>query len=71
MLKNGVTPELITEFVANPDAVMDDPKHEGREWRVKKVGDRCLRIVVEHRGDKLEVVTVFFDRTLKRRGLCE
>lgn len=71
MLKNGITPELIKEFVLDPDLIFDDPKHEGREWRIKKVKSRCLRIVVEDKGDRLEVVTAFFDRTLKRRGLCE
>ncbi len=70
MLKNGITPELIKEFVLAPDLILDDPKHESREWRIKKIKNRCLRIVVEDRGDKLEVVTVFFDRTLKRKGLC-
>lgn len=71
MLRHGITPEQIIEFTSNPDYVLDDPKHEGREWRIKKVGGRCLRIVTENKGDRLEVVTAFFDRTLKRRGLCE
>ncbi len=71
MLRNNVTPEMIKEFALNPDLILNDPKHEGREWRLKKVGDRCLRIVVESRENRLEIVTAFFDRTLKRRGLCE
>jgi len=70
MLKNGINPETIKEFALNPDFVIDDPKHEGREWRIKRVGGRCLRIVVESKGDRLEVVTAFFDRTLRRKGLC-
>ncbi len=62
---------MIKEFALNPDLILNDPKHEGREWRLKKVGDRCLRIVVGSRENRLEIVTAFFDRTLKRRGLCE
>ena len=55
MLRNGVTPETI---------------NKGREWRVKKVGDRCLRIVAQAQRDRLEIIRAFFDRTLKRKGLC-
>jgi len=71
MLREGVTPEKIIEFAGEPDLIMQDPKHPGREWRIKRVRSRCLKIVVEVKGDRLEVITAFFDRTLKRRGLCE
>ena len=70
MLRNGITPELIKEFALNPDMIMEDPRHKGREWRVKEVGGRCLRIVVQVQRDRLEIITAFFDRTLKRKGLC-
>jgi len=71
LLSFGITPEKIKEYVINPDLIITDPNHEHREWRIKKIQGRCLKIVVERRGIKLEIVTVFFDRTLKRKGLCE
>jgi len=70
MLKEGITPEKIIEFVRNPDLTLPDPKHSNREWKIKRIGNRCLRIVVEIKEDKLEIVTAFFDRTLRRKGLC-
>jgi len=70
MFREGVTLEKIMEFVEEPDLIIQDPNHSDREWRIKRIGSRCLKIVVEVKEDKLDIVTVFFDRTLKRRGLC-
>jgi hypothetical protein len=62
--------ELITSVIISPDFILPDPKHSEREWRVKKVSGRCLRVVVEASRDKLIVITVMFDRSLRRKGLC-
>jgi hypothetical protein len=69
--KHQITPEKIVEFTFNPDKVLPDDVFPNREWRLKKVGNRCLKIVVEPEGDILVIITAYFDRTLKRKGLCE
>ena len=70
-LKQGITPEDIVEFAFNPDKVFPDDIFPTREWRLKKIGNRCLKIVVEEEDDILVIITAYFDRTLKRKGLCE
>lgn len=67
----GITIDKILEYTLNPDLVIDDPKRCWRKWHLKRVGERCLKIVVEPCGNKLIVVTAHLDRTLKRRRLCE
>ncbi|GEM_PF-1911931 len=69
--KQGITPKTIVEFAFNPDKVLPDDVFSNREWRIKKVDSRCLKIVVEPENDILIIITAYFDRTLKRKGLCE
>ena len=69
-LKYQVTPEKIVEFAFNPDLVLPDDVFPNREWRIKKVEERCLKVVVELEGDTLVIITAYFDRTLRRKGLC-
>ncbi len=42
-----------------------------REWRIKKIEGYCFKIIVEHVQDGILVLTLFFDRGLRRKGLCE
>ena len=65
--------ELIEETVKNPDLIILDKNNPKREWRVKKIKGRCLKVIVEfyEKEDKLKVITVFWDRNLRRRGLCK
>ncbi len=65
--KLNITPEKIVEFAFNPDKVLPDDVLPNREWRIKKIGSRYLKIVVEPEGDILVIVTAYFDRTLKKR----
>ena len=65
-----LTIELIEEAVRQPDLIVED-RIPNREGRVLKINGRCLKVVVEKESDKLIVVTVFWDRTLKRKGLCK
>jgi len=69
-LKQGVDIDKIIEFALRPDIVMPDDIFPNREWRIKKVGSRCLKIVVELKEDRLIIITAYFDRTLKRRKIC-
>lgn len=71
LTNNGIDPELIKIFATKPDIVIPDKQYENREWRIKKINGRCLKIVVEPKKDRLLIITVFFDRGLKRRNLCE
>ena len=66
-----LTEELVKSAIIFPDFTLPDSKHPSREWRVKKIAGRCLRIVVEVERDKLKVITLMFDRNLRRKGLCE
>jgi len=68
-----LTRELLEEAISSPDFILPDPNFENREWRVKRIGGRCLRIVVEVccGGSRLVAITLMFDRNLKRKGLCE
>ena len=70
MLKEGITPYTIKEFALNPDIVLPDDIYPSRSWHIKRIRGRCLKIVVERTGDKLIVITAYFDRTLRRKGLC-
>jgi len=69
-LKEGINPEKIQEFALFPDFTLPDDIFPNREWRIKRINGRCLKIVVEEEGNILIIVTAYFDRTLKRRGLC-
>ena len=71
LLKEGVTPEKVVEFAFNPDYILPDDVFPERKWHIKKVENRCLKIIVEPEGDILVIITAYFDRTLKRKGLCE
>ncbi len=51
--------------------VFPDNKNPSREWRVKKVKGYCLKVIVEKKVDTLIVITLFFDRGLRRKGLCK
>ncbi len=66
-----LTIELIKSTIESPDFILSDPKHSSREWRIKKISGRCLRVVVERKEDRLLVITLLFDRSLRRKGLCK
>ena len=66
-----LTTELIEDAIKTPDLVMKDPRHPSREWRIKKIAGRCLKIVVENEGHRVTAITLMFDRTLRRKGLCK
>jgi len=70
-LQYEITPEKIIDFATNPDFTMPDDVFSFREWRIKKIKGRCLKIVVEIKDDVLTIITAYFDRTLRRKGLCE
>ncbi len=69
-LAHGIDIESIIEFVKNPDFILEDDLFPNRRWCIKRIGGRCLKIVVEDKGDKLIIITAYFDRTLRRKGLC-
>ena len=69
--KFEITPEKIVQFASKPDITLPDDIFPNREWRIKKINSRCLKIVVEQEDDILVIITAYFDRTLKRKGLCE
>ena len=50
--------------------IIEDRKPK-REGRIKKIQGRCLKVVVEKETNKLKVITIFWDRTLRRKGLCK
>lgn len=68
--KLGVDINQLIQFVLIPDIIMKDPKIADRDWRIKKLDGRCLRIVTESKEDEIVVVTAFLDRTLRRKGIC-
>ena len=65
-----LTIEIVEDAIKNPDFIVADKKPY-REGRIKKIQGRCLKVVVEKYGNKLKVITVFWDRGLRRKGLCE
>nr|AUH21282.1 hypothetical protein [uncultured bacterium] len=66
-----LTMELIESSILSPDFTLPDPKNPNRRWHIKKIAGRYLRVVVEHQGNKLIVITLMFDRNLRRKGLCD
>ncbi len=65
-----LTIEIIEDTIKNPDFVIKDRKPY-REGRIKKIQGRCLKVIVEKELDKFKVITIFWDRTLRRKGLCK
>ena len=51
--------EIIEDTIKNPDFIVEDRK-PNREGRIKRIQGRCLK-----------VITIFWDRTLRRKGLCK
>jgi len=66
-----LTMELVEDTIKNPDFVMQDPRYPEREWRVKKIAGRCFKVIVEDMGEEIVAITLMFDRTLRRKGLCK
>ncbi len=65
-----LTIEIVEDTIKNPDFVVKDRK-PNREGKVKKINGRCLKIIVEKENNKLKIITIFWDRTLRRKGLCK
>ncbi len=65
-----ITRELVMETIEMPDLVLPDPYNRSREWRIKKIKGYCLKVIVEVMSDKILAITLFFDRRLRRQGLC-
>lgn len=66
-----LTWEVIKDTIQKPDITMPDPEHPSRVWLIKKIEGRCLKIIMEVKGDEMKAITVFFDRGLRRKGLCK
>ena len=66
-----ITKDTVIQTIENPDIIIPDPYNPSREWRIKKIEGYCLKVIVEHVQDGILVLTLFFDRGLRRRGLCE
>ncbi|HIC09471.1 MAG TPA: DUF4258 domain-containing protein [Aquificales bacterium] len=66
-----ITIELVEETIKNPDLVLDDPNHPKRKWLIKKVAERCFKVIVETKGTEIIAITLMFDRGLRRKGLCK
>jgi hypothetical protein len=66
-----ITVELVEETIKNPDFVLNDPKYPQRIWLIKKVVDRCFKVIVETKEEEIIVITLMFDRVLRRKGLCK
>ena len=70
-LKEGVNVNIIVEFALNPDLTLPDDVFPKREWRIKRVGNRRLKIVVEVEEDRLIIITAYFDRTFRRKSYAD
>ena len=66
-----LTKEILLEAISRPDLIIPDPKNPSREWRIRKIEGYCLKVIVEVMSDGLVALTLFFDRKLRRQGLCE
>ncbi len=50
--QNGIASlEQIKNFILDPDLIIPDNIFEEREWRIKKINKKCLKIVVEKDND--------------------
>jgi hypothetical protein len=68
--KRQIDIRLVEECLKNPDYILPDPKDIELKWYVKKHNERCLVVVVKGEEGYYKSITVFYDRRLKRRGLC-
>jgi hypothetical protein len=62
--------EWVERTIAEPEALEVDPTRPNvfRAFRrIPEHGDRYLRVAYVQVGDRLKVVTVFFDRGMQRR----
>ena len=69
--KRQISMDVVRECLKNPDYIMPDPKDDELKWYVKKYSERCLVVVVKEEAGYYKCITVFFDRRLRRRGLCK
>jgi len=69
MLKERrISSSWVEETLQNPDLV--EYKDDGTTHYIKKIaeyGNRWLRVIVNERESPSKLVTVFFDRTLRRK----
>jgi len=66
-----ISRETVLEAIESPDLTLPDPHNPSREWRVKKIQGYCLKVIVEKMQGGVKAITLFFDRGLRRKGLCE
>lgn len=60
----------VEKAIFHPELVLpdgDDPELEHRLARIEAFGNRVLRVIVNPACSPLRVVTVYFDRTMKKK----
>ena len=65
----GIAFAWIEEAVSSPDSVEADPRHPERTRSYKTIvefGSRVLRVVHRPEGDDVVIITVHFDRGVRR-----
>lgn len=67
--KREIEIEWIEQALQNPDTIESDkydPELEHRLAAISKFGNRVLRVIVKRKTEPEFVVTVFFDRRIRR-----
>jgi hypothetical protein len=71
LVEREIDPSWVEIAIREPDAVEADPKRADvllAFRRIPERGGRILRVAYVPAGDTVRVLTLFFDRTRRRRG---
>jgi hypothetical protein len=66
LAERGIDPLWVERTVMAPNDLEPDPKHPSRVRAFRVV--RVLRVVYERTGHTVGIITVFLDRSRRRRG---
>ena len=70
MEEREIPPDWVKKVLTSPERIeadADDPDLEHRMAHISEHGGRVLRVVLNAKSRPLRVVTVYFDRTMRRK----
>ncbi len=68
--ERDIPPEWIEQVLHQPQKIEDDSSDtelEHRLGQIKQHGGRVLRVIINKTDDPIRVVTVYFDRAMRKR----
>ena len=66
MEERTITLPMIEKVILNPDSILKDRSDASVKHLIKKIGTKYLRVLLRTENEKRIIITVFFDRRIKR-----